>query len=157
MTAEQYLEYLEIYAQDEHVKLALRPVQMSQIFELVAQLKIELPKQYETFLTTVGCGEECGGMGLWYHLDLTSPGSVLERSRGIPSTSPAKGMLAIYDSYDGDIYGFLPGKRSFRPQVHALNTETNELHKVADNFEDFLDCLTGGDVDDEEIDLAFTP
>lgn len=155
MTPEEYLDFLELSREATDQESYLRPAQLTQIFDVEEQLGVKLPKQYEEFLTSVGCGEEHGGMGRWYHLDLTRPGNVVEISRHIPRGSRASGMLPIYDAYDGDIYGFLPNSNGFYPQVHVFDSEAGEMKKVSEDLEGFLDCLASPDekefAEDEEL------
>jgi hypothetical protein len=141
MTSEQYRDYLDAFVDEGFSSASLHPVQATQIFAVESQLGVNLPEQYETFLTTVGTGEECGGVGCWHHLDIMSPGNILEASTQVPRDSHASGMLVIYDSYDGEIYGFLPDKSRYRPEVYAWDQEGGDMRKVADSFENFLDCL----------------
>lgn len=147
MTADQYRDFLDSFAAEGFSSLSLHPVQSAQIFDVENQLGSNLPEQYETFLTMVGTGDENGGVGRWYHFDIMSPGNVLEESARMPENSPAAGMLVFYDACDGDLYGFLPGKARFMPEVYAWNIESDEMRRVADSFEEFLDCLARDDIE----------
>jgi hypothetical protein len=148
MTSEQYRDYLDAFSDEGYSSASLHPVQATQIFAVESQLGVNLPEQYETFLTTVGTGEECGGVGRWYHLDIMSTGNIIEMSGQIPGDGDAAGMLVIYDSCDGDLYGFLPDKARFRPEVFAWDGDVGEMRPVAESFEAFLDCLANDGLDD---------
>lgn len=153
MRIEQYRDYLDACTAQEGMGASvLLPVQSTQILDVETQLGGNLPEQYETFLTQIGVGEECGGVGLWFHLDITSPGNVLEASEQVARSGTA--MLVVYDAYDGELYGFLPAAKGFQPEVHAWTSETGEMRLVADQLEDFLDVLADESADapsDEEL------
>jgi len=147
MTVEQYREYLDSFA-PEFSAAALHPAQSTQIFDIEEALGASLPEQYETFLTMVGTGEDAAVLGRWFHLDVMTPGNVIEVSSLIPEGCPAAGMLVIYDANDGDVYGFLPDNHGhYRPTVYAWNSEDADFRPVADSFERFLDCLANDEDD----------
>ena len=147
MTAEQYRDYIDSYA-PEFSSATLHPAQSTQIFDIEEALGASLPEQYETFLTMVGTGEDGAVLGRWFHLDVMTPGNVIEVSGLIPEGCPAAGMLVVYDANDGDVYGFLPDNHGrYRPAVYAWNSDDGEFRRIADSFERFLDCLANDDVE----------
>src|ERR1035437_3259482 len=130
MTAEQYRDYLDSFA-PEFSSATLHPAQSTQIFNIEDVLGASLPEQYETFLTTVGTGDDGAVLGRWFHLDVMTPGNVMEVSAHIPEGSLASGMLVIYDANDGDVYGFLPDSQGhYLPEVYAWNSADAEFRSV---------------------------
>lgn len=126
---------------------SLRPVTASDIIAVERELGRTLPDEYATFLVEIGCGDEYGGLARWFHFDITEPGNVLEESTRFQARGNPRGFLAVYDPFDGDVYGFLPMQRSYRSEPHSWNQERRELRQLASSFSELLDELVAGDVE----------
>lgn len=157
MKALQYREHLVKTSRLEKLPTSsLRPVLATDILAVERELGAQLPEQYEEFLTEVGVGDEYGGLSVWYHLDITRPGNLLDvnehlaedqtnqmKKEGLPPSRYPKDFLAIYDGKDGQVYGFLRSQAArFFPQVNAWDQEGFNLVSVAIDFEHFLDWLS---------------
>jgi hypothetical protein len=156
MTAADYLERLEKCAvRDKLPPSELRPCSSADIMSVEHEVGMTLPSEYVDFLCQVGTGKEFGGLAIWFHLDLTRPGNVLECSQrlmhdqtqtmseaGIDAEHYPEGLLIFYDPCDGGMYGFLPASDSvYHPHVYFWDCETHELEQVADNLYIFLALL----------------
>lgn len=123
---------------------------MSEIISVENELRVELPKQYEDFIAEVGVGEEYGGLAVWLHLDLTQHGNLVEVNKRLWGGGVIpRSMIAVYDSMDGELYGF---KRSDRgrlgDRVYVITPSHNgsrpaSVSSVAESLVGFLEGLTG--------------
>lgn len=167
MRPSEYLEHLRSYGDDEHLPLSdLRTASEVEVESAERETKLALPDEYVNFLCSVGAGDVYGGLGSWFHLDITRPGNILSHSQaimqsqlqemkkcGIPLRRWPKGFLIIYDSHDGTYYGLLPNASSgsYRPDVFCWDTEEHEISKVADSFYLFLDYLVQADEIEKDV------
>jgi hypothetical protein len=130
-------------------------VQVAEILDVEQEIGAQLPDAYEDFLTIAGCGEEYGGLACWYHFDITRGGNILEANKKLMSSQarrirtekltaqllPAH-FLAVLDSYDGTVYGFIQeSDTAFGPSVWSWELETYEFEQVSPNFGEFLEYI----------------
>ena len=163
MRPSDYLNYLTDTAEKEGLPASdLRPCSSVDISSVEHEAGMHLPSQYIDFLCEVGTGKEYGGLSCWLHLDVTRPKNVIEFSRatredqlealketGGSANGYPKGLLIVYDSNDGQLYGFRANSGStYLDGVFCWDTDDLSLEKVADSFYEFLDYLA--EPEDEE-------
>jgi hypothetical protein len=156
MTPAEYLEHLEkTAARDKLPASELRPCSSADIMSVEHEVGMSLPEEYVEFLCQVGVGTEFGGLAIWFHLDLTRPGNVIDRSQilmrdqtkimekgGVTAEQYPEDLLIFHDPCDGGMYGFLPDSDSaYKPCVYFWDCEMHELEQVADTFDAFLPSL----------------
>ena len=162
MEPREYLDYLSECAEHDHLPPSnLRPCSLVDVSSVEHEVKKHLPSAYVDFLCQVGVGEEHGGLGKWFHLDVSHHGNILEiaeeiaeeqrEAKKVVSARHHKGFLPVYDSCDGAIYGFMPNGNSthYQPTVFCWDTDSFVLERVSDTFFDFLSYLA--EVDEEDI------
>lgn len=124
--------------------------QLAEIIALEDELGASLPAQYEAHLLHFGAGTEHGGLAFWFHLDRTRSGNILDcneqlqRSNGRPGAP--KDFLAVYDSRDGEFFGFRKQGSSYGPEVFSWTSEEHKCH---------LHCPDLGSFYFDRIDLSF--
>jgi hypothetical protein len=164
-----YVEALRLLEAREALEDShLVPALASDILAVERELGAELPQQYEDFLRHAGCGVEHGGLAIWYHLDLTRPGNLIDVNRQLREDSLAalrraghstrrfpRGFMAIYDSCDGELFGYLQRGHYFLPEIIAWDVEELTTRKIASDLYEFLAQNIKVDVD--ELDLELTP
>jgi len=152
-----YLHCLEICAErDGLVPPQLVPVSLADVIAVQSELSMTLPGAYEEFLVTVGVGEEHGGLGVWFHLDLGRTGNLLEANEGMAEAhglpSP-KRFLAIYESRGEGYYGFAARRGGrYREQVSFYDLDSGEFEEVAGDLFEFLESNV--DCNEREIEIA---
>ncbi len=131
---------------------SLRPssfirAQLAEIIALEEELRASLPSQYEEHLLRVGSGEEHGGLAFWFHLDRTRSGNIIDCNRllQIDELAPCpKDFLAVYDSLEGEYFGFRRQGRGYSPEVFCWCPEEGRLLSFASDLADFyrqmIDC-----------------
>lgn len=134
---------------------SLRPVAATNILSVERVLGRSLPDPYKQFLSEVGTGYEPGKLGEWLSCDITRERnlvafsqdlqdrarSALRQKRRALSHYPA-GMLAIFDSLDGEIYGFVPcGPDAFCEHIVAFDQDALTTRVIASNFDELLSAL----------------
>lgn len=155
-----YIKCLELLSERDALPASeLYPALTTDVLTVERELGVELPEDYEDFLTIVGSGPEFGGVAWWYHLDITRPGNILEvnhelakeqaqlmRKAGKAPSDFPNGFLAIYDACDGEVFGFeRDTKGKFLPHVIAWDTEDYTSQRIADDLCGFLDFLLEGE------------
>lgn len=152
-----YLRCLELVAERDKLEPCdLAPVAIADILAVEQELGMQLPSAYEDFLTAVGVGEEHGGFGVWFHLDLGRTGNLLEVNEALAERfkvrSP-KRFLAFYESRGDAFYGFAADRgRRYGDEVFVLDPEIGKPQLFAADLGEFLEANT--DCSEEEIQLA---
>jgi hypothetical protein len=154
-----YLEQLHECGDRDGLEASeLEPAQVMDIMTAERTLGTSLPEDYQEFLVAVGCGPVYGGLSEWFHLDITIPGNIVDVSRELAAAEVQRsrdkhqrnllphGFLTIYDSCDGDIFGFVPADSStYQAPVFAWDRDTVSLREVAPSFSAFLEWIVDCD------------
>lgn len=117
------------------------PAQLADIFAVEEELGESLPGSYEEHLLHLGSGQEYGGLATWLHIDLAKSGNILAEDQ--PS-----GFLPIYDSHEGELFGYYRNGSPFSERIFVWEGEgsTEEcFSSLGEFYRDRLDCT------DEEI------
>jgi hypothetical protein len=148
---ELYKECLRLIAErDGLADCSFIPAQMTEIISIEEELGMPLPGEYQEYLLRVGVGEEHGGLAIWYHLDVGRSGNLLEQ-REKPAAKE-KRFLPIYDSLDGEVFGFCQNGVAFQEGIFCLYEEEKDLEDAYSSFSEFLkDNL---DCTEEEVEQA---
>lgn len=152
-----YLQCLKLVAERDGLGPSeLAPVAIADILALEQELGMQLPPAYEEFLTVVGVGEEHGGLGVWFHLDLGRTGNLLEVNESLAERHRLRlpeNFLIFYESRGDAFYGFPSArKRRYSDEVYVLDPEEDKPQPFAADLGEFLEANT--DCDEEEIQRA---
>ena len=148
---ELYRECLRLIAErDSLPHCSFIPARMSEIISIEEELSMNLPRHYQEYLLRVGVGEEHGGLAVWYHLDVGRGGNVLEKREKSPARK--KRFLPIYDSCDGEIFGFCQNGKAFIEKIYVFDEDDETLEEAYEGFSFFLSDKL--DCSPEEIDQA---
>ena len=129
--------------------------QLAEILSLEEELRASLPAAYEEHLLHFGAGFEHGGLALWFHLDRTRSGHILQcndllrRANGRPGCP--RDFLAVYDSRDGSFFGFRKQGGEYGPEIFSWSREEGRCQKYCDGLADFYRDRI--DLSSDEIEL----
>jgi hypothetical protein len=114
--------------------------QLAEIIALEEELRAALPSQYEEHLLRVGVGVEHGGLAFWFHLDRTRAGNIIDCNQALRDDQMApcpRDFLAVYDSLEGEYFGFRRKKNHYSSEVYCWCPEEARLARFSPDLATF--------------------